>query len=348
MLRTVLRAAVRRSLNDVRHIRPVRPGRARGGVALLYERVERDFGVLAPPVAMLSPAPECAAATWTALRESLLVPGRTGRTDREAVATSVSRDNACPYCVEVHGATLGSLGGGDGGGGLRLLEAAADDPVRHAELGAVALTFQHINRVVNVFLPESPLPASAPRAARPSLIRATGGAIAHRPGPPITPDTALDLLPPRSRHAPAPDDLDWAAGAPHVLRALSAAADTIDGAGERALPASVRELLLRNLDEHGTGPAGIDRSWVQEAVRDLVPRDRPLGRLVLLTARASFQVGDDAVASCREAGADDATLVRAVAWAALTAPSKSLPASAVMALNASASEAAVPARRKTK
>ncbi|MFD6949692.1 hypothetical protein A6A08_01450 [Nocardiopsis sp. TSRI0078] len=320
MFRTTLRAAVRRSLNDVRHIRPVPPDRARGEVALLYERVERDFGVLAPPVALLSPASECAAATWTALRESLLVPGSTERTDREAVAVSVSRDNACPYCVDVHGATLGSLGGTAGGGdGLRLLAAAADDPVRHAELGAVALTFQHINRLVNVFLPDSPLPAFAPRAVRGVLLRATGGVIAAPPGPALAPDTSLALLPERARHAPVPEDLGWAAGAPRVLRALAGVTAALDAVGERALSDTTRVLVHGHLREHGSGPAGIDRSWLEEAVLGLSPHERPLGRLALLTARASFQVGDDVVAACREAGADDATLVRTVSWAAMAA-----------------------------
>ncbi|WP_150238106.1 carboxymuconolactone decarboxylase family protein [Nocardiopsis quinghaiensis] len=310
----LLRTAVRRSLKDVRHVHPVPPRRARGEVATLYRQVERDFGVLAPPVALLSPAPECAAATWTALRESLLVPGRTARPDREAVATAVSRDNACPYCVEVHGATLGSLGPVGGDSRVRL----GADPPERAELGAVVLTFQHINRLVNVFLPESPLPAFAPGFARKSLRRATGAVIAARSGHPV-PGASLPLLPERTRRGPVPDDLGWAAGDPRILRALTRTAATIDAAGDRALPDTVRALLRRHLQEQGTGSAGVSRAWVEEPVSELPPPDRPLGRLALLTARASYQVGDDTVTECRNAGADDPTLVRAVCWAAMTA-----------------------------
>lgn len=316
MFRTILRAAVRRSLGQARHVRTVPRRAARGGLAALYRQLERDFGVLAPPVAVLAPAPECAAATWVALRESLLVPGRTGRSAREAVAIAVSRDNTCPYCAEVHGATLGSLGPAGDGGDPRARPAA--DPLERVELEAVALTFEHINRLVNVFLPESPLPAFAPAAVRGPLRRATGAVIAAGTDRPV-PGASLELLSEPARRAPAPDDLAWAAGEPRLLDALAASTAAIDGAGARALPGTVRDLLHQHLEEHGAGPAGISRSWAEESLRGLAAADRPLGRLVLLTARTSYQVGDDTVAACREAGADDTDLVRAVSWAAMTA-----------------------------
>ncbi|MFD3688145.1 carboxymuconolactone decarboxylase family protein [Nocardiopsis sp. NPDC058631] len=331
MLRTLIRAAVRRSLRDVRHVRPVAPREARGATAALHRQLERDFGVLAPPVALLTPAPECAAATWVALRESLLVPRRTGRAAREAVATAVSRENTCPYCVEVHGATLGVLGAADGGsggggsdgGGPWAGLPAPTDPAERAELGAVVLTFHHINRLVNVFLPESPLPAFAPPAVRGMLRRATAATIASGSGRPLAPGAALDLLPEAALRAPTPPDLAWAAGEPRVLRALTAATAAVDAAGERVLTARVRDLLLRHLGEHGTGPAGVSSSWTDGPLDALPPSERALGRLALLTARASYQVTDDTIAACREAGADDPALVRAVSWAAMAAARQS-------------------------
>ena len=293
-------------------MRPVAPRAARGTTAALYRRLEREFGVLAPPVALLAPAPECAAATWILLRESLLAPGRTERSTREAVATAVSRDNSCPYCVEVHGATLNAL---DSTGDR---PSTFGDPTEQAELGAVALTFEHINRLVNVFLPESPLPGFAPSVVRGPLRRATGTVIAAGAGR-VRSAPPLDLLPEAARNAPLPDDLAWAAPAPRVRSALAAAIVTIDMAGERALPDTVRNLLHRHLEEHGAGPAGVSRSWVEEAVRSLPKSDRPLGRLVLLTARASYQVDEGTVAGCRELGIADPALIRIVSWAALTA-----------------------------
>ena len=48
----VLRSALRRTLRQVRHLSPVRPRHADGLVGQVYRQVERDFGMLAPPIAL--------------------------------------------------------------------------------------------------------------------------------------------------------------------------------------------------------------------------------------------------------------------------------------------------------
>src|SRR3954466_10645569 len=118
----LVRFALRRTLRDVKYVEAVRPRHARGLVRDVYRQVERDFGMLAPPVALHSPAPEVLAAAWLMLRESLGagggwvgggagVGGGTGSgAGREAGAAAVSAANSCPYCVEVHAMALGTLG----------------------------------------------------------------------------------------------------------------------------------------------------------------------------------------------------------------------------------------------
>ncbi|MEO7262451.1 MAG: carboxymuconolactone decarboxylase family protein, partial [Jatrophihabitantaceae bacterium] len=78
-------------------------------VTRVYRQAERDFGMLAPPVALHSPAPGPLAASWMMLRESLLADGLVSRGAKEAVAAAVSLGNACPYCIAVHSATLSGL-----------------------------------------------------------------------------------------------------------------------------------------------------------------------------------------------------------------------------------------------
>ena len=109
-----LRAARRSSLAQIRHVAPVRPDAATGLVGRVYDQVERDFGMLAPPVALHSPAPAVLAASWLMLRETLIATGKVDRATKEAVGTAVSLGNTCPYCVEVHSATLGGLAGRPG------------------------------------------------------------------------------------------------------------------------------------------------------------------------------------------------------------------------------------------
>src|SRR5262245_6330843 len=119
------RATLRGTLAQIRYVAPVPPSAARGLVADVYRQVQRDFGLLAPPVSLHAPAAGPLAACWLMLRETLIATGRATRAEKETVAIAVSSANDCPYCVDVHvTAAHGVLGRG----------AATDDRA----LGAIA------------------------------------------------------------------------------------------------------------------------------------------------------------------------------------------------------------------
>ncbi|RSM47499.1 alkylhydroperoxidase [Actinoplanes sp. ATCC 53533] len=333
----LLRAAVRRSLADIRHVVPVRPGAARPPVSVIYRQVEREFGVLAPPVVLHSPAPDLLVACWAMLRATLVDEGVTERRVREAVASAVSLSNRCPYCVDVHGETLRALDGGPDAAAVLagrpdrsadpLVRTAAAwaagsgprpsglDPRAVAELVGVAVTFQYVNRMVNVFLDESPLPAFAPRRVRDLLrwmLRATmrqtvarGRAGAHA-GPP-----AGDLP-----AAPLPADLGWAGGHTAIQHAFAGSAVLVRARAAAVLGADARATVRSIVDGWDGAPPGPSRAWATDAVAGLPRADRPAARLALLTALASYQVDDAVVA---EAGLRDADLLGLTSWASFTA-----------------------------
>ncbi|MET7468272.1 carboxymuconolactone decarboxylase family protein [Micromonospora sp. NPDC005223] len=330
----LLRAATRRiAPAHIRYVRPVPPETAPEPVARVYRQVETDFGMLAPPVALHAPAPPVLAACWSILRETLVVSGRASRADKEAVAAAVSVANRCPYCLDVHGAALtGLLGGQDaariaaGGTGevtdprLRALVSWARTgagpepfpPEQRAELVGVALVFHYINRMVNVFLRDSPLPA-VPRPAE-RVLRRTAASVLGRLGRvEVAAGASLDLLPDAGPLA----GTAWATSVPHIAEALNRAGAAIAAAGERSVPAGVRELVEARLaDPRFAGPGISARAWLDEAVQELPAADRPAGRVALLTAYASYRVTPELVAQCRS---DDAQLVELTAWAAFAA-----------------------------
>src|SRR5262245_37516093 len=123
LLRPVLGAL---GLTQIRHIAAVRRGVATPPVARVYQQMEAEFGVLAPPVALHAASPDVLAATWVLLRETLIVPGTAPRAAKEAVATAVSMGNACPYCATIHNHSLGVLGVGAPAGAKQELESLAD------------------------------------------------------------------------------------------------------------------------------------------------------------------------------------------------------------------------------
>ncbi|RKR86897.1 AhpD family alkylhydroperoxidase [Micromonospora pisi] len=324
------------TLRDIQHVTPVPPGSAQGLVAEVYDQVERDFGMLAPPISLHSPAPQCLAAVWSMLRESLLASGVTTRGSREAVAVAVSAGNSCPYCVDVHSATLTGLTGAqavadqdaapdprfDALGAWARASAtnsplSAPFPATHApELIGVAVTFHYLNRMVNIFLPPSPIPPVVRGVARRAAGRVAArvlGSLARRP---VRPGRSSGLLP----TAPLPADLFWAAGHDGVATAFAAAVHAVEAAGERAVPEAVRALAVARQDDPAGNRPGLDaRDWLEGAVAPLAEADRPAGRLVMLTMFASYRVTPQLLAQVRLRQPGDDTLIQLTSWASLLA-----------------------------
>lgn len=336
MGRWLARATSRTMLTHIRHVTPVPPNTATGSVAEVYRQLAADFGIYAPPVMLHSPAPEALRACWTLLRETLLADGLVSRRAKEVVAEAVSLGNRCPYCVAVHGAAVTGLVGRPGRRPVDRDPATDPEltalaewgrrsgepsdrptppfPVAYApELIGVAVVFHYLNRMVHVFLQESPLPGTTGpvrKVAGQIVSRVMGGLAGVR----VPPGRSVDLLPP----APIPAALGWSLGQPHIAAAMARSAGALHAVGAQVLPKRTRALVLAMLaDPPATTLAA--GTFFDAALTALPPDERPLGRLALLTALAPYRVTAGDIAACRVAGAGDATLVRAAAWASLSA-----------------------------
>ncbi|MFH8385303.1 carboxymuconolactone decarboxylase family protein [Kitasatospora sp. NPDC018058] len=323
-MRPLVRGILKGSLQQIRHVAAVRPAAARALVAEVYGQARREFGVLAPPLALHSPAPEALAASWTLLRETLLAEGRLGRAAKEAIATGVSRANDCPYCVEVHQATFETLPDADTEAHRPLADwARASATGGSAPVGAVeapeaygvAVTFHYLNRMVRLFLPDSPVPGAAPRAGRGPVLRMVARAMRPDPGTTVRPGDSLALLP----AAPLPADLAWAEGAPHVAGALARAVAAVEARAQRWIPAPVRDLVRAELAVHDGVNPGPSRVWLDVALEGLPHEQRPVARLALLIALAPYQTTDTDIERFRAVHGGDRELVELASWAALTA-----------------------------
>jgi AhpD family alkylhydroperoxidase len=321
------------ALAQIRYVTPTRARAADGLTAQVYRQMEQEFGILPPPVVLHSPAPEAMAAAWLMLRETLLAPGLVDRAVRESVAEAVSAANACPYCVSVHSATLHGLLGGRAATDERVRDAAAwatesverftassvsripFTPDQAPEYAGVAVVFHYLNRMVNTFLEDAPMPPSAPRAGLGLVQHVLSGMIrsaSRRIGPA---GASLDLLP----QAPVPPDLAWAQPHLAITQAFARAVDAIDRASAQAVPQRVRELLQRELAVWDGRAFGLSRAWVERPLASLPAHARPAGRLALLVAFASHQVDATVIEAYRVDRPDDTELVALASWAALSA-----------------------------
>jgi alkylhydroperoxidase family enzyme len=335
MLGSLVRTGLRGlSTVQVRHVRAVAYGAADEYVGRIYRELERDFGVLAPPIALHASSPDVLAAAWMMLRETYLVPGPVPRAQLEAVSTAVSEGNECPFCITMHSSMLDNLVGyRDGEIPDPAARAAADwatangspdtgaghpvpFPVEHApEMVGTAVVLQYLNRMVNIFLGERPMPPKAPAVALGVVRRVLVWLIklAEARGP--QPGASLDLLP----DAPLPVDLRWAAGNPAIAGAYARGAAAIEAAGRRSVPDEVRELVLTRLSTWDGRPIGPSRAWVEEAVSVLPAEVRAAGRLALLTALASYQIDQGLLDRFRAEHPDDRALIDLTSWASLAA-----------------------------
>jgi AhpD family alkylhydroperoxidase len=343
MSATIPQRALRRSITQIRYVSPVKPGAARGLVAAVYEQVEREFGMLAPPIALHSPAPGPLAASWMMLRETLVVRGLASRAEKETVAAAVSLENACPYCVTVHKAVLRGLDHGPDATALAgdQLESMDDPALRDiarwarssgrqaaagsdalafpadqlAELAGVAMTFQYLNRMVTVFLADSPLPAVVPAPVAGGMMRMLGRLMRPAALSGGQAGASLSLLP----EAELPAGLGWAAGSPSIADAFARAIAAIETAGALAIPEPARELVRGELAGWDGQPRGQSRSWADDMVDGLPAAARPAGRLTLLAAFAPYQIIQSDIDEFRESQPGDQDLVALASWASLAA-----------------------------
>ena len=188
---------------------------------------------------------------------------------REAATAAVSRINECPFCVDVHttmlhGGTEHSLAKSLLNGDVdnlppsrtgRIVEWALAGHSPDAEIVksppfseeeapefiGTAVAFHYINRMVNIFLDDSPIPVpSFLKWLKAPLGRLAGSLFGKRIlGLSVEPGDSLSFLP----NAPLPDEFSWAKSNTTVAGAFARFAAVIEEAGKTVVPIRVRELV---------------------------------------------------------------------------------------------------------
>lgn len=327
----------------MKYIHPVRHARPESLVGQVYTDIKHDFGVVGDPFTLHSPIPELLAGMWSVVRETEVV-GQVHWSIKEAVAAAVSKINACPYCVEIHTALAAAPASQQltdlikqgrtaaiadpslrsivtwalttGSPGADLLLAPPFSAQEAPELIGTAVVYHYINRMVNVFLPESLLPSLLQGAwIRDRVWNRVGRRLARGRDQAKPLGTSLRFLP----EADLPAEMSWAKASPTIARAFAGWAALVERIGEQVLAPRVRAQVSDYLQAWNGEPAELGRAWVERAVSGLTEADQAAARLVLLTALASYQVDEKIIGAFRASHAADAQLVGAVAWASFAA-----------------------------
>ncbi len=299
----------------------------------VLRQVKRDFGDVLCPITLHEPVPELLAASWSALRETL-VSGDVDRATKETVASIVSRANRCPYCVDAHVVMLEAAGKhevtraierGDyasipyphlravalwaaatGKRGSAELVAPPFGEAEAPEMKGTAVYFHYINRMVSVFCEESPFVTTA-KLLRPSFKRFGARRFKNAVLGRHSAGESLNLV----RTASLPADLAWAAGSEPVAAAWSALSAAVEQAGERTLSRIARERVALAISAWNGEDMPLAASWIDEALDGVDSDSTGAARLALLAALAPHRVAAPVALS-------DAT-VAAAAWGAFSA-----------------------------
>jgi AhpD family alkylhydroperoxidase len=325
----------------IKYVRPIRYESAKGLTAQVYHQLQADF-IPAPLVALHSSVPQVMAGVWSMLRETLMA-GNVNRSHKEAVATTVSKANECPFCVDAH---------------TVMLRATADDEVANAilqedydhihdpqiralvqwiwrnrtsnsnpdlsptfsqselpEIIGTATTFHYMNRMANVFLGDALLPFPLPLALKELTYRVYAATEGKRIVRRLQSGSSLKFLP----QAELPEDLAWAAGNSSIAGAFAGFAAVVEEAARQVLPESVRLLVNEQVQAWNGEVMGMSRHWVEQAVSAVQPEYQAVARLTLLTAFASYQVDSAIIEAFRLQYPTDAELIAATAWASFAA-----------------------------
>lgn len=328
---------------SIHYLSPLRRPPAQSLVGQVYRQIKQEFGVIADPFRLHAPVPELLAGIWSVTREigtARQVPWPV----KEAVAAAVSQSNACPYCVEIHAAV--SSVRVDQPLALLLTQGRTADitdpslravvtwaqatrspgsaPLLHPpftaqeapEVIGVTMVYHYINRMVQVFLPESLLPSVVRGGWLGSVAwRLVGRKLARSHERERAAGASLQFVP----AADLPSECSWAAPSPAISRALAGWAAVVEHVGAEMLAPQVRALVADFLHGWQGEPLPLSRAWVNQAAASLPEADHAAGRLALLAAVAPHQIDAEIIRAFRVQQEADAQLVGVVAWASFQA-----------------------------
>ena len=96
----------------------------------------------------------------------------------------------------------------------------------------------------------------------------------------------------------------------------------VDRAGIECIPQNVRDCVVKQVQAWDGKDQRLGRHWVKEAINGLDEKSKAIGRLVLLTALAPYQVDDGVVNAFTTHNIGDDRLIGALTWSSFTAARK--------------------------
>ncbi len=296
---------------------------------------ERDFFVNGT-ITSHAACPILMAGMWVSGREIALTNQHLPAWLKKAMGAALSEVNRCPYCEDMllsltHGAQQNNVANSlrknemdaiDDDLTLRRLhwtkasitknaEELQDPPFSPAEMPealGTLLVFNYTNKISDFTLDGSPVPSSF----RSGALKVFGMELQESSALDLEHGASLYMLP----EAELPEEFRWAEGNPLVADSLARWNRVVEEEIHQSLSVDTQQIIRDNLASWQGGQAPLSRRWVEEEVKELLGEEQDKARLVLLVAKASYQLDDGVIEQVRQHGVSEADLVRLGAWGA--------------------------------
>jgi hypothetical protein len=185
------------------------------------------------------------------------------------------------------------------------------------EIFGTALAFHYINRMVSIFLDQTPLPIRHRWLKTPQqqMVATWLGHIVQRSK---VPGESLTLL----QESAVPSGLGWLDLSTNTAAATGRWVYALEQAGQKALTPSAREYVLAYLQGWQGEEPPLGANWLDKATKGLQGEDRTGARLGLLVALCPYRVTARQINDFRVFQPTDAALIGATGWASMQAALK--------------------------
>ena len=323
----------------VKYIKAVGLKDSTGKIKKINEQINRDFG-LAGPLTLSTPSTRVHTVRWVTARESFVVETNVKRVIKEIVAASVAQINQCPYCEDAHGTSIVSAG--DKITSKKIIngtwQTLKDEKTKQIiewslntrspnseiiknppfsiheapEIIGTALVFHSTNRLVNIFLEESPLPSFLSG----KLIKKTALKIASKTlfksmvEKQSTAGDSLEFI----KNYPIPTSLEWSKSIPSFSKALAADQVVLNEIEEELIPKKLAQLFIEKINSWQGEEMAMGRSWLNETIKSLSENEKPIAKVMFLAAFTPFAVTEKDIEDFRKAKPGDTALVEVCYW----------------------------------